>query len=147
MVTHRCFKPTKPLLPQTAQHRGWSTHGGLGGVPSHRWRVGLGLGRMVEKICSCAWSCWLLDALLQRTWAVSPGNLSLAGIFLGTSQLAYRRKSSGEAEPRWGSGGMLPGEIFWKSDAIIWIFEDFEGHKIAPWWLFLMNVAIRADCF
>ena len=31
-----------------------------------------------------------------------------------------------------GSGGMLPREIFEKSDAIICIFVHFEGHKIAP---------------
>ena len=42
---------------------------------------------------------------------------------------------------------MLPRELFEESDAIMCIFVHFEGHKIAPWWLYLMNVANHVDCF
>ena len=61
------------------------------------------------------------------------------GIFLGTSQLAYRLEKLGRSpSPARGGGvrGHAPPGNFWKSDAIICIFVVFEGHKIAPWWLF-----------
>ena len=49
-----------------------------------------------------------------------------AGIFLGTSQLAYRWQKLGPSpSPARESGGMLPREIFEKSDAIICIFVYF----------------------
>ena len=72
-------------------------------------------------------------------------------VFLGTSQLAYRRQKLGRslspARGGGGSGGMLPREIFEKSDAIICIFVYFEGHKIAPWWLYfdVGGVCIELD--
>ena len=49
---------------------------------------------------------------------------------LSTDNLRTDGKSLGEARaPLRGSGGMLPREIFEKSDAIICIFVYFEGHK------------------
>ena len=58
--------------------------------------------------------------------------LGYSRIFLGTSQLAYRRKKLGRSpSPARGSGGMLPRKIFEKPDAIICIFVYFEGHRIA----------------
>ena len=63
--------------------------------------------------------CFILKGIDSRS----------AGIFLGTSQLAYGRQKLGRSpSPARGSGGMLPREIFEKSDAIICIFVYFEGH-------------------
>ena len=46
-------------------------------------------------------------------------NIYISGIFLDTSQLAYRRQKLGRSpRPGRGSGGMFPREIFEKSDAI-----------------------------
>ena len=77
---------------------------------------------------------------------------SYAGIFPGTSQLAYRRQKLGRSpSPARGSGGMLPREIFEKSDAIICIFVFFEGHKIATWWLYFdvggVCIELESDLF
>ena len=76
----------------------------------------------------------------------------LAGIFLGTSQLAYRWQKLGQSpSPARKSGGMLPREIFEKSDAIICIFVYFEGHKIATWWLYFdvggVCIELESDLF
>ena len=58
--------------------------------------------------------------------------VTTAGIFLGTSQLAYRRQKLGRSpSPARGVRGHAPPENFEKSDAIICIFVYFEGHKIA----------------
>ena len=61
----------------------------------------------------------------------------MPGIFLGTSQLAYRRQKLGRSpSPARGVRGHAPREFFEKSDAIICIFVYFKGHKIATWWLY-----------
>ena len=70
------------------------------------------------------------------------------GIFLGTSQLAYRRQKLGRSpSPAWVSGGMFPRENFETPAAIICIFVHFEGHKIALDGYILMSVANHVDCF
>ena len=76
----------------------------------------------------------MTQAEVLETQKIAAVRIHVAGIFLGTSQLAYRRQSWGEARAPLGGGGVrghAPPENFEKSDAIICIFVYFEGHKIA----------------